>query len=136
VLRFVVVLGAVAVVAAGCGVRNNKPFTAAGTGPCLTDKGFRKVTTGSDPAKVGFVAATAENGGLRAVSPKGNTLTIAFAADEESVQSTEQAVKRFAPASIRPHIGDIMSASRNAVLVWTVTPDPGEADTANRCLKP
>jgi hypothetical protein len=134
VLRVVVVLGAAAILAAGCGVRNDKPFTADGSASCLKDKGFKNVTT--DPTQVGFVAATAENGGLRAVSPKGNTLTIAFAADADGVPQTERSVRRFAPTSLRPHLADIMTANRNAVLVWTVTPDPDEADTANRCLKP
>ena len=133
-LRFVVVLSALAVLAAGCGVRNNKPFTAAGSAPCFREKGFTGVTT--EPSKVGFVAATSENGGLRASSPSGNTLTIAFAADADSVAQTEQSVRRFAPDKLRPHLRDIMTTNRNAVLVWTVTPDPGEADTANRCLKP
>jgi hypothetical protein len=134
VLRVVLVAALAGLVLAGCGVRTTKPFTAAGTAPCLRDKGFTQVTTSF--TKVGFVAGNAENGGLVAKPPSGNELTIAFAADEDSVASVEQAFRRFAPPKLRPHIGDIMSSVRNAVLVWTITPDPDESDTATRCLKP
>jgi hypothetical protein len=129
----VVLLAALAVLAAGCGVRNSKPYTAAGSKDCFVDKGFREVTTA--PAKVGFIAGFAENGGLRATSPSGNVLTIAFTASEESTASTEQAFRSRAPKSLRPHMSDIMRVERNAVLVWTITPDPGEYDTARRCLR-
>lgn len=123
----------VTLVAGGCGVRNNKPFTAKATAPCLKSKGFKAVTT--KPGEVGFIAGFAENGGLRAESPTGNGLTIAFTADPDSVGSTERAFKLRAPKSLRAHISDIMRTDRNAVLVWTVTPNPDELDTAMRCLK-
>jgi hypothetical protein len=122
-----------ALVAGGCGVRNSNPFTAKATAPCLKSKGFTAVTT--KPAEVGFIAGFAENGGLRAASPTGNGLTIAFTADADSVGSTERAFKLRAPKSLRPHISDIMRTSRNAVLVWTITPNPDELDIAMRCLK-
>jgi hypothetical protein len=122
-----------ALVAGGCGVRNSKPFTAQATAPCLKSNGFTAVTT--NPGKVGFIAGFAENGGLRAESPTGNALTIAFTADADSVGSTERAFKLRAPKRLRAHISDIMRTSRNAVLVWTVTPSPDELDTAMRCLK-
>jgi hypothetical protein len=127
------VLAAVALVAAGCGVRNSNPFTAKASAGCLRTHGFHDVTT--DPAKVGFVAGFAANGGIRATSPSGNVLTIAFAADEASTGSTEDAFRQHAPKSLRPHLSDILSVDRNAVLVWTITPKPNELDTANRCLR-
>jgi hypothetical protein len=125
---------AVALLAAGCGVRTTKPFNATGTAPCLKTHGFTAVTT--DPAKVGFIAAFADRGGISAVSPLGNHLTIAFAADADSTGPTEQTFRARAPKSLRPHMSDIMQTNRNAVLVWTTTPDPAELDTASRCLKP
>jgi hypothetical protein len=133
VRRTLVILVLAALVAGGCGVRNNKPFTAKASAPCLKSKGFTAVTT--KPADVGFIAGFAENGGLRAESPTGNALTIAFTADADSVGSTERAFKLRAPKNLRPHISDIMRTSRNAVLVWTITPNPDELDTAMRCLK-
>jgi hypothetical protein len=122
-----------ALVAAGCGVRNSKPFTAKGSVGCLKSNGFTGVTT--SPRKVGFIAGFAENGGIRADSPSGNAVTIAFTADEGSVASTEQAFKLRAPKRLRPHISDILRTNRNAVLVWTTTPKPEELDTALRCLR-
>ncbi len=123
----------VALLAGGCGVRNSKPFTAKGSAACLRSRGFTGVTT--RPRKVGFIAGFAENGGLRAASPSGNVVTIAFTADADSVASTEQAYKLRAPKSLLPHMSDILRTSGNAVLVWTVTPNPDELDAAVRCLK-
>ena len=125
---------AVALLAAGCGVRTTKPFNATGTAPCLKTHGFTRVTT--DPSKVGFIAAFADRGGISAVSPLGNRLTIAFTADADSTGPTEQNFRARAPKGLRPHMSDIMQTNRNAVLVWTTTPDSAELDTVNRCLKP
>jgi hypothetical protein len=125
---------AVALLAAGCGVRTTKPFTADGTAPCLKTHAFTGVTT--DPSKLPFIAAFADNGGLSAVSPLGNGLTIAFTADADSTGPTEQNFRARAPKGLRPHMSDIMQTNRNAVVVWTTTPDPAELDTVNRCLKP
>ena len=125
---------AVALLAAGCGVRTTKPFTAKGTAGCLRSHGFSGVTT--NPGLVGFIAGFAQNGGIKARSALGNVLTIAFTADSDSTASTEQAFRSHAPKKLRPHMSDIMQTNRNAVLVWTTTPDPGELDAATRCLKP
>jgi hypothetical protein len=123
----------VAVVAAGCGVRNSNPFTAEASKGCFAKHGFTGVTTA--PSQVGFIAGFAEHGGLRAASPSGNVVTVAFTADADATKSTEEAFRARAPKSLRPHISDIMRTERNAVLVWTTTPDPGEYDTARRCLR-
>ena len=122
-----------ALLAAGCGVRNSKPFTAKASAGCLRSHGFTGVTT--NPRKVGFIAGFAENGGIRATSPTGNAVTIAFTADANSVSSTEEAFKLRAPKSLRPHMADILRTNRNAVLVWTITPLQDELDTANFCLR-
>jgi hypothetical protein len=129
----IVVAASLAVVAAGCGGRGAKEFTAEGTSSCLKDSGFTQVTT--DPKKVGFIAGFAENGGLQATSKGGNRLTIAFAADDTAgVASTEKAFRRFAPARLRPRMGDIMESEGNAVLVWTVSPTPAQLAAAKSCL--
>lgn len=136
-IRRLVLLAAVAVLVAGCGVRNSKPFSPAKSAACLRSRGFTSVTTGSDPGKVGFVAAFAGDGGLRATSPEHNVLTVAFAADAQagSTSSLEDAFRSHAPKSLRPHMGDIMSVNRNAVVVWTTSPSSADADTINRCLR-
>ena len=118
----------------GCGVRNSKPSTAAGSVSCLRSHAFTRVTT--NPGAVGFIAGFADHGGIRAASPSGNILTIAFTEGPDAVDSTEEAFRSHAPKSLRPHMSDIMTASGNAVLVWTTTPDPDELDTAQRCLRP
>jgi hypothetical protein len=125
-------LVALALVAAGCGARSSKPFTAAGTTGCLKGKSFTGVTT--KPTKIGLIPAFAANGGLRATSPNGNTVTIAFAEDEAEVPSTEQAFRVHAPPALRPHISDVMRSSRNAVLVWTTTPSSDDESTVEGCL--
>jgi hypothetical protein len=127
-----VTLALLVLVAAGCGARNGKPFTAKGSAACFKTKGFTQVTT--DPLKLGFIAAFADNGGLRATASDGNVLTVAFTADESSVASTEQAYRSHAPAKLRPRMNDIMEAERNAVLVWTVSPTAKQLADAKSCL--
>jgi hypothetical protein len=133
-LGIVVLVVLVALLAAGCGVRTSKPYTAKGTAPCLARHGFTGVTT--KRFEVGFIAGFAEHGGLKARSATGNVLTIAFTADTDSVASTEAAFKSHAPKALRPHITDIMLSDRNAVLVWTITPKGDELDATRRCLQP
>ena len=124
---------ALAVLAAGCGARSNKPFTAKGTAACIVKKGFTQVTI--NPLKVGFIAGFAENGGLKARASDGNVLTIAFAGDDTTgVASTKQAFRTHAPPRLRPRMNDIMESQRNAVLVWTVSPTPAQLADVESCL--
>jgi len=118
-------------VLAACGSGSTKPYTATASQACFTQQGFTHVTTNAD--KVGFIAAFAPDGGLQAKSKTGNVLTIAFA-DPGGVASTEKAFRRNAPASLRPHMSDIMVAKGNAVLVWTVSPTQTELSAAEGCL--
>jgi hypothetical protein len=119
-------------VLAACGGGSSKPYTAAGTKACLIQKGFTGVTTNAD--KVGFIAAFAANGGIQAKSSTGNVLTIAFTQGPGSIAGTERAFRRNAPASLRPHMSDIMEAQGSAVLVWTVSPTTTELSEAEGCL--
>lgn len=130
--RVPVLLLVLAFAATGCGSGTSKPYTAAGTAPCLRTKGFTKVTT--DAAKVGFVAGFADNGGLRATSKSGNVVTIAFAADSNGVAGTEKAFSAHASGIYKRHIRDVMEAQGNAVLVWTVTPSQQQLHDALSCL--
>jgi hypothetical protein len=131
--RALVVVSVAALLAAGCGVRNSKPFTASASAPCFRQHGFTGVTT--KPADVGFIAGFADNGGLRATSPSGNVVTVAFTADPDSVDSTEAAFRAHATGAYKTHISDVMEANRNAVLVWAITPKSDELDAAQRCLR-
>jgi hypothetical protein len=129
---FFVLVVTVALVAAGCGARSSKPYTAAGTVACLKSKGFTGVTT--NPAKVGFIAGFADNGGILAKAPGGNVVTIAFAGDTAGAAQTEAAFKAHATPFYRRHIGDIMESQRNAVLVWQTSPTQAQIDAARGCL--
>jgi hypothetical protein len=121
-----------ALAAAGCGARSSAPFTAKATVACLKKKDFRNVS--SSPLKVGFIAGFAANGGLVATSPGGNAVTIAFTESADSVSSTEEAFRRHAPPTLRPHITDVMRVQRNAVIVWTTSPSDGDESTVEGCL--
>ena len=127
-------LGVVVLLAAGCGARTSKPFTASGTAPCLKDKGFTGVSSAAD--KVGFIASFATNGGLHAVSPDNNAVTIAFTADPDEVESTERAFRKAAPPLIRAHLSDVLRSDRNAVVVWTTSPSDDDASALSGCLSP
>jgi len=133
VLRVIVLAAICAIVVAGCGGGGSPTYTAAATAPCLQDNGFTSVTTKA--AKVGFIASFATHGGLFANAPGGNGLTIAFAADETDAASTESAYRKHAPASLRPHLNDVMESQGNAVLVWTVSPSAHQLSTALGCLR-
>jgi len=133
-VAFLLALALCSLLAAGCGARSSKPYTAAGTQACLTKKGFTQVTT--NPAKIGLIAAFADNGGLRATTKDRNILTIAFTADANAVDSTKQAFTSHAPAKLRPRINDIMESQGNAVLVWTVSPTAQQLADAEGCLHP
>jgi hypothetical protein len=122
-----------AALAAGCGSTTAaKPFTAAGTAPCLKTNGFTGVTT--DSGKVGFIAGFAQNGGIRATASDGNTVTIAFTASQTDVGGTKQAFTRQAPAKLRRHMRDILETQGNAVLVWTTSPGQQTLNAALGCL--
>jgi len=119
-------------VLAGCGSGSTKPYTAVATKACLTQKGFTGVSTAA--SKVGFIASFAANGGLVGKPSSGNVVTIAFTAGPNDVAGTERAFRRAAPASLRPHMSDIMEAQGNAVIVWTVSPSSRELSDVQGCL--
>ena len=136
-MRFVPVLAVLAVLAllaAGCGARSNTPYTAKGTLGCLKAKQFTDAT--SAPIQVGFIAGFAANGGIKATSPNGNVVTIAFTDNEAAVAGTEKAFKLHAPKALRSHIGDVMRSNRNAVIVWTTTPASDDETKVEGCLAP
>ncbi len=132
-MRRLLLLAPLAVVAAACGQGAAKPFLPGPTAKCLRQAGFHVSTSEAD---VPIVAAAAANGGLRA-SPKsgGNTLVVAFAADGPDALTVEKSIRRVAPPKLRPHLGDVMTQKRNAVVLWTVSPGPELQQTALGCLR-
>jgi hypothetical protein len=132
-MRRLLLLAPLALVAAACGQTTAQPFRPGSTAKCLRAAGY---TVSTSDAELGLVASSATNGGLRA-TPKdgGNTLIVAFAADGKDAANIESAFRRFAPKKLRPHLGDIMTAKRNAVLLWTVSPLPEQQQTVLSCLR-
>jgi len=130
-MRLALVIGVLAVLAAGCGGAEPSTYKAEGSAKCLRGLGY-DVTT--DSLEIGVIAAAAPNGGLRASKP-GNTVTIAFGADSDDALKIEGAFRRFAPKKLRRHISDVMRTQKNAVLLWTVTPPIDEMNKVFKCLK-
>jgi hypothetical protein len=132
-VRRLLPLVVLALVAAACGSSAPKPFLPEPTAKCLRTAGFKVSTR---PEDVQLVAQTAENGGLTA-TPKegGNTLTMAFAADGADAADVQRAIRRVAPPGLKPHLGDVMSAKRNAVLLWTISPTAEQQQTVLDCLR-
>jgi hypothetical protein len=126
----IVLLG---LLAAGCGARSAKPFTARGTLGCLKAKGF---TVSTNPAQVGFIAAFADNGGVRATSQSRNVVTIAFTKDETTVDETAKAFRTHSSPTLRPHFSDVLRTNRNVVMVWTTTPAAEDDQKVQGCLAP
>jgi hypothetical protein len=116
---------------AACGSTVQKAYLPGPTASCLRQHGFEVSTTKGIP----LAESAAANGGLRASPPSGdNTLVIGFAADAKAADELRRSIRRLAPVSLRPRLRDIMSTSRNAVLVWTVSPTPALQQTTLGCL--
>jgi hypothetical protein len=132
-MRRLLPLVALVFLVAACGQQSAKPFLAPPTAACLRGQGFRASTS---DAEVSLVLSTAANGGLRAV-PKGggNTLEIGFASDGADAANLEKAIRRVADPKLRPHLRDVMSSKRNAVLLWTISPTPEQQQTVLGCLR-
>ena len=131
-MRRVLPLLVVVLALPACGGNSTAPFKPDATAKCLKTKGF---TVTTDEAKIGFVAAAAQNGGLRAVPADRNALTIAFGADgKDAVQHLVPAFKRFVSPHYRRRFADVYERKRKAVLIWTVAPTAEELQTTLGCL--
>ena len=122
---------ALASLLAACSSGEPSTYKARPSAQCLQKLGYRVTTVDRD---VGVVAAAAPNGGLRAFEP-GNTVTIAFGANQDDALQIEGAFRRFAPKKLKPNIDDVMRVQKNAVLLWTVTPPEDEMNKVFGCLK-
>jgi hypothetical protein len=118
-----VVAVAAALAAAGCG-GGSSVYTVEKTAPCLRKLGY-KVRSATD-----LVAGTSANGGLVARA-FGNTLTIAFGADEADGLRLARVYRRVAPKRLR----DLIQPRQNAVMVWTIAPTLPQLQAAQKCLR-
>lgn len=119
-------LAVLAAALAGCGAAANRgPYQLAPTRKCLHDEGARLTTH-----RLGVIADSAPNGAVRAfVGPR--NVTISFARDNRGARGLARAYRRFGPK----HTADLLFVSRNAVLVWDVTPDADTRTSVEDCLK-
>ena len=120
-----------ALLAAGCSSGEPSVYKAQPTARCLRGIGYR-VTT--DPAKLGIVEKSADNGGLLAFEP-GNAVRIAFAASTDDAAGVEHGFRLFVTKRVRRHITDVMRTQKNAVMLWTITPPLDEQNKVDGCLK-
>jgi hypothetical protein len=130
-MRRVAVLVCAGLLLAGCADTEPSVYKPGGTAACLRKAGYR-VTT--DPARLGLVERSAENGGLVAFEP-GNAVRIAFGGNSDDAIGIEAGFRRFVSKKLRPHILDVMRTQKNAVLLWTVTPPVEELNKVYGCLK-
>ena len=115
----------------GCGNPVHSHYSVKQTAPCLRKLGYKVSTNAS---KLGPIEASATEGALLA-KERGNALTVTFSANSSEANNVEAAYRRFVSKKLRPHIDDVMSSQKNAVLLWTITAPKDELDRALGCLK-
>ncbi len=131
-MRRLVLLFPLALVVAACGSSGSKPYMPGKTATCLKQHHFTVST--NDPT-LSLVFQTAANGGLVAHPPGGgNVLEIGFGTDAADASKLQSGIRRVAPKRLRPHLADIMTTKRNAVVLWTVSPTPAQQQTVLGCL--
>ena len=128
--RSIVLLGLVAALA-GCGNPVHSHYSVKETAPCLRKLGYEVETNASE---LGPVEASATDGALLA-KERGNAVTITFSEKASEAKNIEAGYRHFAPKKLRPHLDDVMSAQKNAVLLWTITPPKDELDRVLGCLR-
>src|SRR5438034_594054 len=85
-------------------------------------------------AQLGPVENSATEGALLAKEP-GNAVRITFSQDHGQAVNIMAAYHRFAPEPMRRHLADVLSAQKNATLLWTITPPSDELQRVLGCLK-
>jgi hypothetical protein len=118
-------------VLAGCGNPVHSHYSVKQTAPCLRKLGYRVST---DASKLGPVEASATEGALLA-KERGNALTVTFSENASEAKNIEAGYRHFVAKPLREHLDDVMSAQKNAVLLWTITPPKEELDRVLGCLR-
>ncbi len=121
--RVALVLGTVAVLAAGCGKPGD--YSAEKSRACLAKQ--VRVSAPRD-----FVASTA-TGGAFVATLKDNTVTVAFGDTVADADNLNQAYHRFRGKNIG--VDDVLHQTRNAVLLWHVHPTDADENVVQSCLK-
>jgi hypothetical protein len=120
-----------AALAAGCGNPVHSHYGVTGTAACLRKLGY---TVNTNAAQLGVVENSATEGALLAKEP-GNAVRITFSQNHAQAVNIMAAYHEFAPEPMRAHLGDVLSAQKNATLLWTITPAADEMQRVLGCLK-
>jgi hypothetical protein len=113
--------------AAGCGGASH--YTLEATRACLQETSGIQVRR---PPASDFVASTALGGAVNVKFPD-NQVTIAFGEDEAEATRLAMAYRRFRGENVG--IESALREKKNVVMVWGVTPAPGQRGTVEGCLK-
>src|SRR3954469_14587290 len=112
--------------ATGCG--GQEAFSMVKTRECLRVRNARVIPTPADD----FVPNTAGGGTFR-VRFTGNQVTLSFGDDRDEAERIVRGYQRFAGKNIG--LTDVLSAKRNAVILWALHPKDGDLATIEGCLK-
>jgi hypothetical protein len=118
------------VLLAGCGSDPAADHSLAKSRECLAAKGVQIVHPRND-----IVASTASGGMFRAYlhGPKGNFVTLSFAADAGEAQTIALGYDQFHARNIG--VADILYVDRNVTELWGAHPSTGDAELVTGCLK-
>jgi hypothetical protein len=120
-----------AVIAAGCGNPVHKHYSVRETASCLRGVGY---AVNTNAPELGPVENSATEGALLASKP-GNAVRMTFSQNHREAVNIEAAYHRFVKPTLRRHLGDVLSAQKNATLLWTVTPASDEQQRVLGCLR-
>lgn len=120
-------IGAIALVAAGCGKPGTKLYTEQASASCLQKAGVKVGGVGSDD----FVASSATGGAFHATLT-GNAVTVSFGQTLTDADNIDQAYRRFHAKNVG--IDDVLRTQGNAVMLWHQHPTDANIATVTGCL--
>jgi hypothetical protein len=128
-VKRVALIGALLVVAAGCGTSGTPLYTKDATSACLRKAGLepRPVNGTSD-----FVANSATGGAFH-LAVAGNQVTVSFGDTVSDADNIDQAYRRFRAKNVG--IDDVLRRQGNAIMLWHEHPQDTQLGTITSCLK-
>jgi hypothetical protein len=128
-VKCLALLGALALVLAGCGSSGTTLYTKDATSACLTKAGLApKPVTGSSD----FVANSATGGAFH-VAVAGNQVTVSFGETVDDADNLDQAYRRFRAKNVG--IEDVLRRQGNAIMLWHEHPEDTQLGTITSCLE-
>lgn len=120
-------VGAIALLAAGCGKPGAKLYTEQASSACLQKAGVKVGGVGSGD----FVASSATGGAFHATLT-GNAVTVSFGQTLADADNVDQAYRRFRAKNVG--IDDVLRTQGNAVMLWHEHPTDADIATITGCL--